>query len=82
MMPMNPTWRFPTRSGLRLSVGLASGAITPTSRSRLASPAAPLSQNVTLTWGGSGISGVKEKSLSLNNEPIDITSDMPAGATS
>ena len=40
---------------------------------------AGVGRNVTLTWGGSGISGVKEKSLSLNNEPIDITSDDDAG---
>jgi predicted secreted protein len=36
---------------------------------------AGVGRNVTLTWGGAGIAGVKEKSLTLNNEPIDITSD-------
>jgi predicted secreted protein len=40
---------------------------------------AGVGRNVVLTWGGTGISGVKEKTFSLNNEPIDITSDDDAG---
>ena len=40
---------------------------------------ASVGRNVTLTWGGAGIAGVKEKSFTLNNEPIDITSDDDGG---
>ena len=40
---------------------------------------ASIGRNVTLTWGGAGIAGVKEKSFTLNNEPIDITSDDDGG---
>jgi predicted secreted protein len=40
---------------------------------------AGVGRNVTLTWGGAGIAGVKEKSFTLNNEPIDITSDDDGG---
>ena len=29
---------------------------------------ASVGRNVTLTWGGAGIAGVKEKSFTLNNE--------------
>ena len=45
--------------------------------------AASVGRNITLTWGSDSppqaIAGVKEKSLTLNNEPIDITSDDDAG---
>jgi len=40
---------------------------------------AGVGRNVILSWGGAGIAGVKEKTLTLNNEPIDITSDDDAG---
>ena len=40
---------------------------------------AGVGRNVTLTWGGAGIAGVKEKSFTLNNEPIDTTSDDDGG---
>lgn len=40
---------------------------------------AQVGRNVELTWGSDsppqGIAGVKEKSFTLNNEPIDISSD-------
>ena len=40
---------------------------------------AGVGRNVILSWGGAGIAGVKEKTLTLNNEPIDITSDDDGG---
>jgi predicted secreted protein len=40
---------------------------------------AGVGRNVTLSWGGTAIAGVKEKSFTLNNEPIDITSDDDSG---
>ena len=40
---------------------------------------AGVGRNVTLSWGGSGIAGVKEKDFTLNNEPIDISSDDDGG---
>lgn len=44
---------------------------------------AAVGRNITLTWGSDSppqaIAGVKEKTLTLNNEPIDITSDDDAG---
>lgn len=45
--------------------------------------AASVGRNITLSWGADSppqpIAGVKEKSLTLAGEPIDITSDDDAG---
>ena len=45
--------------------------------------AASVGRNITLTWGNDsppeGIAGVKEKDLTLNGAPIDISSDDDAG---
>jgi predicted secreted protein len=45
--------------------------------------AASAGRNITLTWGSDSppenIAGVKEKSLTLNNEPVDISSDDDLG---
>ncbi|HEV7284319.1 MAG TPA: phage tail tube protein [Kaistia sp.] len=37
--------------------------------------AASIGRKVVLTWGGMAIPGVREKGISVNGEPIDITSD-------
>lgn len=36
-------------------------------------------RTIELTWGGAAIAGVREKSVALNGEPIDITSDDSLG---
>lgn len=36
-------------------------------------------RKIELTWGGQPIPGVREKSVALNGEPIDITSDDSLG---
>ncbi len=36
-------------------------------------------RRIELTWGGEDIPGVREKSVALNGEPIDITSDDSLG---
>ena len=45
--------------------------------------AATVGRNVTMTWGSDsppqGIAGVKEKSVTIAGEPIDITSDDDSG---
>jgi predicted secreted protein len=37
--------------------------------------AANLGRKVTFTWGGAAVLGVREKGVTINGEPIDITSD-------
>lgn len=41
--------------------------------------AAHAGRRIELTWGGEPIPGVREKSVALNGEPIDITSDDSLG---
>lgn len=41
--------------------------------------AAEAGRKIELTWGGEAIPGVREKSVALNGEPIDITSDDSLG---
>lgn len=41
--------------------------------------AATVARRIALTWGGTAIQGVREKSAALNGEPIDITSDDDEG---
>jgi predicted secreted protein len=36
---------------------------------------AGVGRKLILTWGGTAIAGAKEKSLTINGEPIDISSD-------
>lgn len=41
--------------------------------------AAEYGRAVDFTWGGSSILGVREKSLTVNGEPVNITSDEDSG---
>jgi len=41
--------------------------------------AASSGRNLTFTWGAGAILGVREKGLSLNGDPLDITSNEDAG---
>lgn len=34
-----------------------------------------LGRKVNLTWGGSAVLGIREKGVTINGEPIDVTSD-------
>lgn len=40
---------------------------------------ATVGRRITLAWGGVAIQGVREKSVALNGEPIDISSDDDEG---
>lgn len=41
--------------------------------------AAEYGRKVTLTWGAAQLLGVREKSLSINGEPVNVTSDEDDG---
>jgi len=41
--------------------------------------AAEYGRQVAFTWDGSAVLGVREKSLSINGEPVNVTSDEDAG---
>lgn len=36
-------------------------------------------RDIDLTWDGTAITGLREKGISLNNEPIDVTNDGSSG---
>lgn len=36
-------------------------------------------RDLTLTWNGAAIAGCREKSITINGEPIDVTSDDDSG---
>lgn len=41
--------------------------------------AADVGRNITFTWGGASILGLREKGIAIAGEPIDVTSDEDAG---
>lgn len=41
--------------------------------------AAEYGRKVAFTWGGSAVNGVREKALTLNGEPVNVTSDEDDG---
>lgn len=40
---------------------------------------ANVGRNISFTWGGAAINGVREKGIAVAGEPVDVTSDEDAG---